>query len=58
MVEAAQAQLKIQIAIIREKAASNDETFPVIYRKLMSLNPFPVIDLRPEVELMRLLRKK
>jgi len=24
----------------------------------MSLNPFPVIDLRPEVELMRLLRMR
>jgi len=40
------------------EAASNGETFHVIYRKSMSLNPFPVTDLRPVIELMHLLRTR
>ena len=53
MVETAHAHWKI--AIIKRKAALNGETFHVV-QESMSLNLFPVTDLRPEVELMHLLR--
>ena len=47
----------VKIAKIDEKQRRTAK-LSTSYRKSMSLNPFPVTDLRPEVELMHLLRMR